>query len=128
MNMKFRSLLCVGFFVLLIVAPQAIGGDLPKFTVHGRLCYYNGTPSPRIWIVGTHRILGVTVRDNDPSPDMPPALQELLANFDRRIYADFVVVPFTPARPGVMQYVRIESATRIVVVENGKIILLKDRI
>jgi hypothetical protein len=27
--------------------------------VHGRLMYYNGTPSFRVWVVGTNRVLGV---------------------------------------------------------------------
>jgi hypothetical protein len=26
--------------------------------VHGRLMYYNGTPSFRVWVVGTNRLLG----------------------------------------------------------------------
>lgn len=42
---------------------------------------------------------------------------------DREIYADFVVQPLTPYKKGVRQMVRVISASNLVVVENGKIVL-----
>ena len=39
----------------------AIIGDC--FEIHGRLSLYNGTPSVRLWPVGTKRLLGVRESD-----------------------------------------------------------------
>src|SRR5262245_48301115 len=36
------------------------------FTVHGRLSVYNGTPSIRLWPIGTKRLLGI-IDPNDAS-------------------------------------------------------------
>lgn len=94
-------------------------------TVHGRLRYFNGNPSARIWIVGTRFMLGV--RDGGEGVYIPKELSDLM-NFDRDIYADFEVQPLTPFRPGVMRIVMIRSASNIVVTEGGKIILMKDRL
>ena len=97
-----------------------------RLTVHGRLTYYNGTPSSRIWIVGTKRLLGV----RDPGDEiayMPKELCDLMS-WDRWIFADFVVEPLTPYKQGVMQMVRVVSASKIVVTEKGKIVLRKDKL
>jgi hypothetical protein len=94
-------------------------------TVHGRLRYFNGNPTARIWIVGTRFMLGV--RDGGEGVYIPKELSDLM-NLDRDIYADFEVQPLTPFRPGVMRIVMIRSASNIVVTEGGKIILMKDRL
>src|ERR1017187_1862506 len=95
-------------------------------TVHGRLCYYNGTPSARIWIVGTKRVLGIN-QTGDEVPSMPHALHDLMS-WDREVFADFIVEPLTPYEHGVMQTVRIVSASKIVVTEKDKIVLRKDKL
>ena len=94
-------------------------------TVHGRLRYFNGNPTARIWIVGTRFMLGV--RDGEEGVYIPRELSDLMS-FERDIYADFEVQPLTPFRPGVMRIVMIRSATNIVVTEADKIILMKDKL
>ena len=85
------------------------------FRVHGRLSVYNGTPSCRIWIVGTNRILGI--REAEQECPIPPDLHQILKEDinDRLIYADFVVSPLTEYREGIMQIVSVESAENVVV-------------
>lgn len=51
-----------------------------------------------------------------------------LMSWDREIFADFVVEPLTPYKPGVMQMVRVMSASKIVVTEKDKIVLRKDKL
>jgi hypothetical protein len=45
--------------------------------------------------------------------------RELPVSFDRDIYADFNVCPFSPRRPGVMQRVCVESTKRRIVRERS---------
>ena len=86
------------------------------YTVHGRLQIANGTPSFRVWIVGTRRYLSVHQVETDSGfvLAMPSRLCRLL-DLHTFIYANFRVCPFTKYIPGEMQMVGIESATRIVV-------------
>ena len=58
---------------------------------------------------------------------MPTQLRDLMS-WEREIFADFVVEPVTPYKPGVMQMVRVVSASKIVVTENDKIVLRKDKL
>ncbi|HWV99198.1 MAG TPA: hypothetical protein VNZ64_05835 [Candidatus Acidoferrum sp.] len=95
------------------------------FTVHGRLSFYNGTPSFRIWIVGTKRILGIRQNGNE-QPDVPKDLRNLIS-LDRDVFGDFTVEPLTPSEPGVMQTVRVLSVSKIVLIEGNKIVLRKDK-
>lgn len=85
----------------------------PCFKVHGRLMYYMGAPSPRIWWIGTKRILGVS-ESHAEVRQMPKSLREKL-KLDEAIYGDFEVCPFTKERPGEMQFVCIESASNLIV-------------
>lgn len=82
----------------------------PCFKVRGRLSYYNGTPSTRIWIVGTHRMLGIPSEDTD----LPANVRPLLKSFDDKIFADFVVCPLTKERPEEMRMVYVKSASRVI--------------
>lgn len=88
----------------------------PCFTLRGRLSLYNGTPSARIWQVGSKRILGITEsRCIEPEcPQMPAELRKML-NWDEAIFGDFLVCPFTESKPGHMQFVCIESAENLTV-------------
>jgi hypothetical protein len=94
--------------------PRLIG---PCFNVHGRLSYYNGAPSLRLWPVGTHRLLGISEgRFALPGYDnVPSAVIARLANFENEMFADFTVCPFTTDEPGVMRLVCIETARNILV-------------
>lgn len=98
--------------------PDLVG---PCRTVHGRLFFANGTPSKRIWVVGTRRILGVSERPSSGGEGLeglPANLRAALAGhpFGIRLYGDFEVCPFTRQRPGWMQFVCVARATRLHVV------------
>ena len=122
--------LCVIFILTLFLLSGSGALSVEKagsaFTVHGRLSFYNGTPSFRIWIVGSKRVLGIRQND-DEQPDVPKELRRLIS-LDRDIFADFIVEPLTPSKPGVMQTVKVLSASRIVVTEGKKIVLKKDKL
>lgn len=79
------------------------------FEVHGRLSFWNGAPSARIWPVGTKRLLGVH------SDILPPALEQKPRGFETEWWADFTVCPFTPSQPGHMQFVCIESWRHLII-------------
>jgi hypothetical protein len=126
-DMRFRFFPLLAAFVFLVgLYPARAEQTNQTLTVHGRLCYYNGNPSCRIWIVGSKRLLGVR-EARDEVADMPKELHDLMS-WDREIFADFVVEPLTPYEEGVMQTVRVMSASKIVVTEKGKIILRKDKL
>ena len=81
------------------------------YQVRGRLSYWNGAPSTRIWVVGTHRLLGV--RDEDA--ELPANVNKLLTgHFGDEVYGDYLVCPFTLYRAGQMQIVQVKSATHLV--------------
>ena len=93
--------------------PDLVG---PCFPLRGRAALYNGTPSVRIWRVGTNRLLGVSARGcGEPGCEwetIPESLRGGL-DWDHPVFADLVVCPLTHERPGTMQFVCVESATRI---------------
>ena len=82
----------------------------PCYRIRGRLSYYNGSPSTRIWIVGTHRLLGVPSEESE----LPPNVKVLMEDFEATIFGDFVVCPLSPERPGRMQMVVVKSASHVV--------------
>ena len=83
----------------------------PCFRVRGRLMIHLGSPSARIWRIGTKRILGVSERYPEIQ-SMPQSLEKKLT-LENRIYGDFEVCPFTKERPDEMQLVCIESASHL---------------
>jgi hypothetical protein len=87
--------------------PAVVGACV---TVHGRLFIANGTPSMRIWRIGTTRILGVLPSENE----IVPSVIRKYAGFDTNVYGDFEVCPLTAEKPGVMQSVCVESADHLV--------------
>ena len=104
------------------------------YWTRGRLGIYNGTPSYRLWKIGSHRLLGIysgpsvyggplanqSPLDNE-SPDFPANLTQVARGAMTTVqiwpdvYADFEVCPLEPERPGAMQAACIESAKNIVV-------------
>ncbi|HXZ01134.1 MAG TPA: hypothetical protein VEI03_14125 [Stellaceae bacterium] len=76
------------------------------FNVHGRLSYWNGSVTTRLWWIGTKRILGV------PDDIVPPAVASRL-DWNSNAYGDYRVCPLTPQKPRVMQMVCIESAEHV---------------
>jgi len=93
--------------------PQLIG---KCFNVHGRLSTYNGNPAVRLWRIGTKRVLGVSdQRFSVPGyRNIPEDLAKQLDG-ENMIIGDFLVCPFTRARPREMQLMCIESAKNVVV-------------
>ena len=85
--------------------------------VHGRMTEGNGTPSTRIWPVGTHRILGV-VNPGHPDVDageMPERVLNLRTpEHDFTVWGDFYVCPVAPERAGWMRLVVVKGARRLV--------------
>jgi hypothetical protein len=124
--MRVRLLFILALALLSGSGPLRADKEGSAFTVHGRLSFYNGTPSFRILIVGTKRILGIRQHGNE-QPDVPKDLRDLIS-LDRDVFADFTVEPLTPSEPRVMQTVRVLSASKIVVTEGNKIVLRKDKL
>jgi hypothetical protein len=93
--------------------PQLIG---KCFRAHGRLSTHNGNPAVRLWRIGTKRVLGVSdQRFSLPEyRNLPEDLSQKL-NGENSIIGDFLVCPFTPAKPREMQLMCIESAKNVVV-------------
>ena len=81
-------------------------------SVHGRLSVTSGTPSVRIWPVGTTQLLGVSGPEEHPF--IPDNLMSKL-NLSDDIFGDFVVCPLTRERPGEMQLVCVQSASELVI-------------
>ncbi len=85
------------------------------FTVHGRIGVYNGIPI-RIWVVGTQRMLGVKDATGG-GITVRPEIQTLLSQGEPGetvVYGDYEVCPLSKQHPGWMQFVCIESASRLV--------------
>jgi hypothetical protein len=93
--------------------PQLIG---KCFDVHGRLSTYIGNPAVRLWPIGTKRVLGVSdQRFSLPGyRNIPEDLSQQLKG-ENMIIGDFLVCPFTRARPREMQLMCIESAKNVIV-------------
>ena len=76
------------------------------FSFKGRAGYLGGSLNTlKIWMVGTHRILGV--------PGYAPIPENLAAilrdDLGAQVYGEFTVCPYTPYKKGVMQYVCVDS-------------------
>jgi hypothetical protein len=79
--------------------------------------YYNGTPTFRIWVVGTHRLLGVQEIEYGDDPERPLAPEDVLGMvgfMEHEIYADFDVCPLSVEKPGAMQMVCVAAAKHVV--------------
>ena len=123
-----RLLLLCAILAIVLLSPHAVSAedrsaprarcegnpDLvePCFAVHGRLFAANGTPSLRIWKIGTKRILGI--HNDEELGSFPDCLSPHIG-FGKDLYADFLVCPFTRERTGSMRVVCIESASRMLV-------------
>jgi hypothetical protein len=97
-------------------SPKRVGAC---FTVHGRLTGCAGSPTFRIWRIGTQRILGVEDPTGDPvgEPLLPEPLQTTMLDAGpcgTAAFGDFTVCPLEPDAPGVMRRVCVVSATKLV--------------
>ena len=90
------------------------------FVIHGRLSFYNGNPTLRLWQIGTRRLLGVSDgRFKKYGYANIPESISTKVDFETDLYGDFEVYPFTDAVPGVMQLICIESGRHLVVKQAG---------
>jgi hypothetical protein len=80
------------------------------FRVEGYLRLYDGTPSARISVRGTKRILGVIsyFTNNNETFAAPEELRKR-ASFDHSLQGAFLVCPITRPKAGEMQRVCVES-------------------
>jgi len=86
----------------------------PCFKVRGRMSFFNGNPTVRIWPLGTKRMLGISqgrfyLEDYVNVPD--ELVRQL--SWETAMFADFTVCPFTDDRPGEMRLICVESADNI---------------
>jgi|ERR1041385_1348652 hypothetical protein len=128
--MKTQFRLIVNALLLLIVTASGNARFLPQaqscrarpdvvgrcFNVHGRLSVYNGTPSIRLWPIGTRRLLGI-IDPNDvsnaPGSTVLPVEIKNKLDADKDVLGDFLVCPLTRQQPGRMQTVCIESGKNL---------------
>jgi hypothetical protein len=91
------------------------------FNVNGRLSVYNGTPSIRLWPVGSKRLLGVidpNDTSNAPGPTVLPLSIKEKLDWNKDVYGTFLICPLTKSKPGRMQTICIESAKNLTVREH----------
>ena len=91
------------------------------FSVHGRLSVYNGTPSIRLWPIGSKQLLGV-LDPNDvssaPGPTVLPDDIKLKLDWNKDVFGDFFVCPLSRRQPGRMQTICLESGKHLTVREH----------
>ena len=93
----------------------------PCFEVRGRLMWYNGTPSARLWPTGTRRLLGISEGRfaREGYINLPKELADQLES-KSSMFADFTVCPFTDEKPGAMRFVCIQAARNISIRPRGE--------
>lgn len=127
------KVLLTSMLAVLSVAPALSSADVttkcaersdlagPCYQVHGRLFLPNGSPSARIWVIGTKRILGLAAppdSDGEEAADgivMPKRVSSQIKDTATQIYADFLVCPFEKDIPGRMRSICVESAKNMIV-------------
>lgn len=85
------------------------------FKVRGRLSLYNGAPTIRLWRAGTKRMLGVSAGYSTAGYSSIPEEIERSLDWEKEVWGDFLVCPFTRQKPKEMQMICIESGRNIVV-------------
>ncbi len=88
--------------------PALVG---PCFQVDGRAFASNGTPSLRIAVKHTKRILGVLPPENE----IAPACLRKNVTFGQDLVGHFTVCPFSPDKAGSMRMVCVEEVREAVV-------------
>ena len=87
--------------------------SFPCFKHHGRLVSYSsGSPSLRIWLIGTKRVVGL--EDSTIPSVIEPYLDATSPEYSF-IYGDFQLCPVEPEKPGHMRRVRMVGAANLVV-------------
>ena len=90
----------------------------PCFTVHGRMSSWNGTPTYRIWVLGTKRVLGVSEGRFAPNGyELLPLEIPQPTSFDTEYFGDFTVCPFEPEQPKKMRLVCVSAVNHLRIVD-----------
>jgi len=93
------------------------------YWTRGRIRLGNGTPSYRLWKVGTNRLLGIYSGpsvdryslDNE-DPEFPANVQRVWqTRIGHTLWGDFEVCPLEADRPGFMQAACVESGKNLFV-------------
>jgi hypothetical protein len=90
----------------------------PCRVVHGRMDLWNGAPTVRIWVTGTHRVLGVE-QPRQSLADLPASVraiwngQDAGADWATAIWGDFKVCAVERVRRAHLQRVRLVDAWRL---------------
>lgn len=118
------------WLVLPVTAPAAerkIPCKIPTnaaacYWTHGRLLQANGTPSFRLWKIGTHRVLGIYSGPplnrwgpDSEAPELPANIQSVFSKQWVVVYGDFEVCPLEEQRPETMQPACIEAVKNVVI-------------
>jgi hypothetical protein len=100
--------------------PQVSGAC---FVIRGRASAFEGSPSIRIWPIGSNRLLGISEgRYNDKQHSNAPAdLEQALSAGPNAtyVYGSFEVCPFEPDVLGLMRLVCVETVRGMRVVHHG---------
>ena len=131
-QLKLSLLLALALLIALSVVGESRLREAPScstrpdlngkcFNVHGRLSVYNGTPSIRLWPLGSKRLLGV-LDPNDvssaPGPTVLPDDIKLKLDWNKDVFGDFLVCPLSKGQPGRMQTICLESGKHLTVREH----------
>lgn len=98
-------------------SPKVVGKCM---TFYGPLAVYSGSPSLRIWPVGTKQLYGLRGTGADPETvALPEKLRELLATNPREVNGKWEVCPLEAERPNQLRIVCLESASELRAVPNA---------
>lgn len=100
---------------------KTTANEVTCYWTRGRLSFYNGNPSYRLWKVGTHRILGIYSGPgfekryalDSRNPELPSNVERAFRTPYSQIFGEFEVCPLEPEVAGTMQAACIESAKNL---------------
>jgi hypothetical protein len=109
------------------ISLQAAAADTPATKTwpcywRGRIWTAQGTPSIRVWPVGTRRILGIVnpnpgVIDYEGADAIPDSVSDVLTE-DVAVYGNYHICPIAPERRGWMRFVFIDKVAGKLVVRS----------
>ena len=92
-------------------SPKVVGKCM---TFYGNLAVYTGSPSIRIWPVGTKQLYGLRSTGSDPeNVVLPEKLRDALATNPLEINGKWEVCPLEPERSNQLRAVCLESASEL---------------
>lgn len=92
-------------------SPKVVGKCM---SFYGPLSVYSGSPSLRIWPVGTKQLYGLRGTGADPeNVALPEKLREILATNPREVNGKWEVCPLEAERANQLRIVCLESASEL---------------